>query len=353
MTPKSARVEPVAHLAVPESRSTRVFAPVEWMLMHDKLEARRHNKARTEHLRGDGVNTLEQDPIITPSMELVVSVRHTAPASTPPDELLAFVVPVYDEDQLIDWTLTTDAVAFGNVDTPQMFDRWRSTWERSWTLDPLSSLERLVGVAQDLRTVVGDIVPDALGFVLERVRRGERVRMEASAMPALAAALESLRDAIRERGHTAFGFVNATPGYEGTGLGRAWSPCAGPEVLAADHSLEVSIHPVIGLVVRSRLDDNRYSGVRQVEMFHDRVECEFVDDRALPRIVSFDSNQATPLAWTMPNATKWRVVEVPEVLTWARSISGLIECCALASTLDEPAHFASSAERLSGSTHIG
>ena len=298
-----------------------------------------------------GVITVEQSPIITPSLELVASVHLAVPASTPPDELLSFTVPVHESNELIDWALTTDSVAFGDTDIRRLFDEWRSTWERSWMLDPLSGIERLVAVARDLRPTVGDVVPDAFSFVLDRVRHGERASMEPSALPALASALESLRDAIRELGRNAFGFVNATPGYEGTGLARAWCSVGGPEILASDHFLEVSMHPTSGLALRSHVDGNRYDGVTQVEVLDDRFECTYVDDNGSTRVVSLGSNHAMPIAWTMPNAMKWRVVQVPEVIAWARSISGLIDCCAVASTLGERAHFASRSVAIAGSTN--
>ena len=264
-----------------------------------------------------------------PSLELVLSLRHDEPAVSVPAELLSFVVPVVDDGKLYDWRLTSDAVAFGDVEVPQMFDLWRSSWEHSWVLDPMSSLECLVSIASGIATEIGHVVNDVLGHAVVTIARGNTALLGAVQLQRLAEALEVLRDAIRDRESKGFGFINATPGYAGTGLARAWSPSCGPEVLAADQHLTVFMEPETGLGIGLRENGERITGVTSVEIFENEVQTDHVGPSGQPVSTCLQSDLARPLAWVV-SATKWHVVEVPEELVWARTVAGLVECSGMA-----------------------
>lgn len=278
-------------------------------------------------------------PIIVPSAELVAVVRHADVPADAPDDLLPYVRPAIDPigDTVADWLLTEDTLAFAGVEVPVRFAQWRSTWERSWILDPLSSLERLVSAARQFEVSapsttllervleVGSIGPD--GQVVHAALQPDEVAR-------LAAVIESLRDAIADRGRTGFGFVDATPGRRRVGLARAWSGQDGPETLVADRHVSVSLDPAAGLVVTITDDDGlrrSISAAHEVEIRGDAVEIRSADDT-----LSLDLQSGRVLSWLMPGCTAWRVRSVPEVLVWARTFAGLIECAEAANELDRP-----------------
>jgi hypothetical protein len=288
------------------------------------------------------------DSHLTPSLELVASVRHGNPAIVVPDELTAFVVALHVDDRLDDWLLTTDAIAFGSESVVQHFDQWRATWERSWMLDPISSLGALLEKAAQLADVVDPGLSHTLGPVLDEVRSGGRTTVDAGLAAELIPTIEALRDAIREQNSTGIGFVNATPGYTGEGLARAWSPAGGREVLAADRHLEVFADPVTGLGVELS-DTETLNGIDAVEVRKDDVVVHHVDaaGRATSRVLA--PERSRPLAWVLPNATVWRVVVIPEVVVWARSFGGLIEAFEHAAALDQPVRFMTRLAHIAGS----
>src|SRR5690606_33837776 len=88
--------------------------------------------------------------VVVPAPAAVVVVRHDDPPPEPPDELVPFVVPIVVEAVIVDWSLTDDTVAFGDVSVPGRFDAWRAGWERRWLLDPTTSIERFVAAAVEL-----------------------------------------------------------------------------------------------------------------------------------------------------------------------------------------------------------
>jgi hypothetical protein len=273
--------------------------------------------------------TVRHDLHKYPSLELVLSLRHDEPAALVPDELLAFVAPVFDDGKLYDWKLASDAIAFGHVEVPQMFDLWRSSWEHSWVLDPMSSLECLVSIASGITAEIGHVVNDVLGHAVVTIARGNTALLGALQLQRLAEALEASRDAIRARESKGFGFINATPGYAGTGLARAWSPSCGPEVLAADQHLAVFMEPETGLGIGLREKGERITGITSVEIFENEVQTDHVGASGRPVSTCLQSDLALPLAWVV-SATKWHVVEVPEELVWARTVAGLVECSQMA-----------------------
>ena len=200
----------------------------------------------------------ETGPIIVPSAELVAVVRHDDVPTAVPDELTPYVRPVVRDGATVDWLLTEDTLAFADVTVPLQFAGWRTAWERSWMLDPLSSLERLVAAAQEFEVSAPSTT------LLERVLHpgstgpsGDVVHaiLEPGEAGRLAAVFEALRDAIADRGRKGWGFVDATPGRQRVGLARSWSGQTGPEILVADRHVSVSIDVATGVSVVVTDDD--------------------------------------------------------------------------------------------------
>jgi hypothetical protein len=279
----------------------------------------------------------EPFPIIVPSAELVAVVRHDDVPDAAPDDLVPYVRAARHapDEPIADWLLTEDTLAFADVEIPMRYAQWRAAWERSWILDPLSSIERLVSAARQFEVSAPSTT------MLERVLdpgftgpTGDVVHasLEPREAQRLAAVIESLRDAIADRGRNGFGFVDTTPGRRRVGLARAWSGQDGAETLVADQRVSVSIDPDAGLSVAA-IDHRglvqRVSGVHEVEIQGDTVEVRSPD-----ATLSLDLHSGRVLSWLMPGCTMWRVRQVPEVLVWARTFAGLVECAEFATAID-------------------
>lgn len=281
----------------------------------------------------------EPGPIIVPSAELVAVVRHGDVPTDAPDDLTPYVRPTVDASgAATDWLLTEDTLAFADVSIPLRFAGWRTAWERSWMLDPISALERLVAVAHEFQVSAPSTT------LLERVLdpgttgpSGDVVHamLDPDEAARLTAVTDSLRDAIADRGRKGWGFVDATPGRQRIGLVRAWSPQLGPETLAADRYVSARIHPNDGLIVTvfGETGDvlHRTVTVHEVEIVGDHVEIRGADST-----VSIDLHAGRVLSWLMPGCTMWRVRQVPEVLVWAKSFAGFQESAEYAAALDRP-----------------
>ena len=273
---------------------------------------------------------VEPDPVITPSAGLWAVVRHAAVPERVPDDLLAFVTPIYDEETLVDWALTEDVVAFGDVDVPTAYQRWRATWERTWPLDSHSSLTRLTAVA---RSLAGEL--DLAAGILELASDDaweNRTIEDPDELRRLADDLELVRDAIRGRESTGYGLVDATEGRDRVGLALAWSPSGDAEILAADQHLTVTMRPAAGLCLDVGGDAPwSISGVVEVALAGSAVEVRNND-----RAETLDPDQAIALSWVLPGAARWRVRVIPEVLVWAKTFGGLVECARYAAALQLP-----------------
>lgn len=281
----------------------------------------------------------ESGPIIVPSAELVAVVRHSDVPAVAPDDLTPYVRPTVDASgHVTDWLLTEDTLAFADVSVPLQFAGWRTAWERSWMLDPIAVLERLVAAAHEFQVSAPSTT------LLERVLdpgttgpSGDVVHamLDPDEAMRLTAVTDSLRDAIADRGRKGWGFVDATPGRQRVGLVRAWSPQLGPETLAADPYVSARIDAADGLTVTVFGPDgavvDRAVSVHEVEIAGDRVEI-----RAASGDTSTDLLAGRVLSWLMPGCTTWRVRQVPEVLVWAKSFAGLHESAEYASALDRP-----------------
>lgn len=281
----------------------------------------------------------ELGPIIVPSAELVAVVRHGDVPSSAPDDLMPYVRPTLDASgAATDWLLTEDTLAFADVSIPMRFGAWRTAWERSWMLDPISVLERLVAVAHEFEVSAPSTT--LLERVLDPGTTGPggdvvHAMLDPDEAARLAAVTDSLRDAIADRGRKGWGFVDATPGRQRIGLVRAWSPQLGPETLAADRYVSARIDAEEGLTVTVFGSDGqvveRATSVHEVEIAGDHVEV-----RAASGTVAVDLLAGRVLSWLMPGCTTWRVRQVPEVLVWAKSFAGLQESAEYAVALDQP-----------------
>ena len=278
----------------------------------------------------------EPGAIIVPSAELVALVRHSDVPAVAPDELVPYVRPSGAEGEPTDWLLTDDTLAFADVAVPLRYAQWRTAWERSWILDPLASLERLVSASREFEVSAPSTT------LLERVLdprttgpAGDTVHaaLDPDEARRLADVIEALRDAIADRGRSGFGFVDATPGRQRVGLARAWSGQDGPEILVADRRVTVGIDPDEGLSVAEYGggDVRRISQVSEVEIAGDHVAVRSDDD-----VMNLDLHTGRVLSWLMPGCTRWRVRQVPEVLVWAKTFAGLVECADFATMIDKP-----------------
>lgn len=284
--------------------------------------------------------------LIVPSAELIAVVRHAELPPQPPDDLMPYVRPTLVGGVIDDWLLSDETLAFADVTIPTSFELWRSSWERSWVLDPVASLERLVSAANEFEVSAPEITllarvlhPEAFG------RDGGSVHTELRPDEAsrLAAMVESLRDAIADRGRTGFGFVDATPGRRRIGLARSWSSQDGPEILASDGVVTVSIASETGLSVTVAPDPadvaaptRRVTGVTEVEIVGDGVEI-----RSDTATLTIDLLRGRVLSWLMPGCTLWRVRRVPEVIVWAKTFAGIHEAGEYAIALDRPVRLTS------------
>ncbi len=267
---------------------------------------------------------------ITPSPEVKATVRLARPPELVPDELLPYVSPQYDDDELADWHLTADVVAFADVEVPTRYAQWRASWERAWELDSHTSIGRLLSKARKL----ADPAQRKHIDVLEELDRAGRTLVieQADTLTALADAVEELRDVIGGAGASGYAFVDATEGTTRVGLVRAWSAVDGPEVLAANDDLAVRMEPATGLCVEELGVGGRVIvGVEEAIWTDDVVRLCTPDET-----VDLDLDRSVPLAWVVPGSTRWRVRSVPEVLVWARTFGNLAESARHAAKLHKP-----------------
>jgi hypothetical protein len=263
------------------------------------------------------------DHVVLPSPFVVASVRIADPPTFAPDSLAPFVLPDERDGELVDWLITEDAIAFGDPSLPYAFTEWRATWEQAWELERLSSLARLDALGRNAGDGDGPWF-SLIGALL--AGEGER-RIGVPEQAELAAECEVLRDLVRERGATGYGVVDATPGRITSGMAVTWSAYGGAEVVARHALLEVRMEPDLGLCLAIRAGDGveRLTGVSGVEV--DGAGSVVTSSEGGRRL---DVDEATALAWLMPNSTRWRVRTVPEALVWARTFAGLPECCDVA-----------------------
>ncbi len=250
--------------------------------------------------------------VVVPSADMLAVVRFDDPPDHVPDELAPFVVR--PENGSVDWVLTDDAVAFGSPDIVQRFAVWRATWERSWILDPVSSLARLVDLARELD-------PDSsIPSLRDRLDEDDDLVFSPVAQATTVDDLARLADRIRARDETGYGIVDLTPGADRVGLVRSWPACGRDAVVAADDQTEIRFEVENGLVLATRTNAGGYDmGVIE------EVVAQIAGFRVSGPDGSFSvpAVRARPLAWLVPRSTAWRVRRIPEILAWARTLAGV------------------------------
>lgn len=253
-------------------------------------------------------------------------VRHADPPAQVPIDLAAFVHPVGVDGETADWRLTDDVIAFGEPDVVDRYVTWRSGWERCFMLDPAASIARLADVGEE---VLG---ADAAEPLTALVADGFERVVEPVGLPGLVRVVDELGDALRRRDASGYGVVDATPGTTRVGLLAGWSPPSVPQVLVADDRLRVVL-AVDGLRVEPA-GRQVIVGVRQVTVIDDLVRIEHAAG-----VVDLEAARARPLTWLAPGAAVWRVRPVPEVIVWARTLSGIEEAARHGGALGLPVRF--------------
>lgn len=261
--------------------------------------------------------------VVVPSADLWATVRFAAPPEHPPDELLAFTTREHD-----DWVLTDDVLALGESTLTELFLSWRSTWERTWILEPFSSLRRLI----DLAGQFGDHDLDVLGSVF--ASEDDEIVLARELHQPVAAALVRLAEFVRARDAHGWALVDRSPGSERVGLARSWPGWGGDEVLASTGSVDVLYRPATGLHLISRAEGAAATSFGPITAA--------TSDSSGWTITAGDQRQhlsqlaARPLAWLVPDATAWSVRRVPEVITWAKTFGRLPECLRFATQCHAP-----------------
>jgi hypothetical protein len=258
---------------------------------------------------------LDERSLVVPSADVWAVVRWRDLPESPPDELVAFTARTPD-----DWVLTDDAVAFGEHGVIESFTAWRSSWDRTWVLDPLSSLERLVDFAEAASPSLFS-KRCARGFAT-----GDDVVFGPDVHAHVVVDLERLAAAVRRRDATGIGLVDTTPGSQRVGLARAWPAWGSDELLAACEGVEVHYRPATGLVLETGPADLRGAD-RGIDVAGP-IERAICDGERWTITCGgegrhLDHRAGRPLAWLVPNSTGWRVRRVPEVVTWARTFHRL------------------------------
>ena len=269
---------------------------------------------------------------VLPSGSLIASLRGEVPTE-PLDALIPYVEPTTSSGTITDWLLTSDVIAFGDVDIPQLYLLWRSRWIRSWPLESLASIRALHETCELL--LPGDAHGDwheRIGAVLAT---GGPDVIPVDDLASLQHATEALRDVVRERDARGFGIVDATPGRTIPGLAAAWSAQCPSRLFARDRFMDVWLTRDRGLVIRTTGPSRHSDGLSVTDVV---VTSESVVVRSDTEEWELVPEQARPLSWLVPGATRWRVREVPEVIVWSRSFAGLPEACEQGIAHDLPIH---------------
>ncbi len=193
--------------------------------------------------------------IVVPSADVLAIVRFAEPPEEAAVDLQPYVVLL--ADTIPDWVLTDDAVAFGTPDVIERFAAWRSTWERTWVLDPASSVARLFDLIQTIEpaTPVARLVRGHLDddddLIIPPAQQTETV-----------AFLARLAERIRARNAQGYGIVDRTPGADRVGLARAWPAHGGGEIVAADDHTTIHFDPDAGIFITTSVGPRERRGAR-------------------------------------------------------------------------------------------
>jgi hypothetical protein len=266
--------------------------------------------------------------VVTPAPAVWAIVRFAPLPDQPPGELLPYTIR-----QAEDWVLTDDALAFGGADIIRRFNGWRSTWERTWTLDPLPNLSRLAVLGRQLQPgsdgTSGVFGRDVMEFLID----GSEAELSLERAVTIGAALGRLADQIRERGASGYGIVDKTPHCARVGLARSWPECGDTEVVASADDVRVVFEPDAGLYVEvdRGADPVRFGPIDHVERNNATWTVSDGDGRLHLR-----GDEGRALSWIVPGATAWGVRAVPEVVVWARTFGGFADSLEFAERTGAP-----------------
>ena len=271
--------------------------------------------------RGD----VPEGDVVLPAPDVWAAVRFAPVPDQVPDELCAFAIRQGD-----DWVLTDDVLAFGEVGTVQRFQKWRATWERVWTIDPVPDLLRLIALAREL--IPGRADRSAEYQWYDGLSDDGVVEIPVDEAASFVVRLAYLGDRIRERDATGHGIVDVTPGSGRVGLARSWSSFGEVETVAAASDVSIELVPPTGLhIVASAESDERFGPI-------ERAEREGTGWRVWShdRELVLEGDRGRPLAWLVPGAAEWVVRTVPEIVTWARTFGGLAEALEFSAAIGAP-----------------
>lgn len=259
--------------------------------------------------------------LTVPSAPVWAVVRTDHPPDDPPDDLRAFTTRQGD-----DWALTDDAVAFGPADVVQRFAAWRSGWERTWVLDPLTNVVRLI-------TLDDEEVTGRLARIWRRHRAEDGdVVLPPEVHHEVTEAIDELGHRIRERAEPGYGIVDTSPGSERTGLARGWPGWGADEVVAAIDHVAIVYRPASGLRLEVGADRSDVGAIAAAAADETGWSVTTTCDGATT-VTHLDRLEARPVAWLVPSATEWRVRSVPAVVTMANTITRLPESLQIATYL--------------------
>lgn len=268
-----------------------------------------------------------------PSPPVVATVRHDHPPLRPPAGLVPFVEVVEHAGAIVDWEMTSDAVAFGEPALFEQYVAWRAAWERVWVLDPLISVVRLIAAAAEFDSSSGSRRLGELAGAGTGIATGAARVVEPDGLGPLQAALQTVSDAVRDRGALGFGVVDATEGVRRVGLVAAWAPGPTPELLAADEWMRVELDA--GGMRVCPAGHPALDAVSEVAITGERVRIAAATGTA-----ELALDRTVPLGWLVPGAARWRVRQVPEVLVWARTLAGIEAAARYAVPRGLPVRFA-------------
>lgn len=257
--------------------------------------------------------------------------RHGEVPREPPDDLIAFCIPVGESNDVVNWSLTDDSIAFGDHGVVGRFAEWRSSWEQAWVIGATDMLAIFASTAG------GE--PDRLSVrqrcLISRLCCTEHAAHGRSFSPIdladLDDALQTLRNVIHERGGAGFGAVDATPGSRRVGLLRSWVGTPDGTVLSSANGVTVRVD-LEGLGLR--FDDGRptLGGITSVEL----IEASTVVETAAASAV-LDAREARSIGWLIPESVNWRVRSLPEAVVWAHTFAAVSDARRLAASLDREA----------------
>lgn len=299
------------------------------------MAPRERDRHPLDRAADDRVDPQPDDELVLPTAPILAIVRHSEPPERAPGDLEPYVIRTENQHGAM-WLLTSDVVAFGDVDIPQRFRTWSENWQRTWSLDPSVNLECLADGCDAMSEPAVEHVT-ASRFVRDLTEEGE-VELAGSDLAALARALNALGDEIRRRDLRGVGIVDASDRPRRSGLACVWPHFVRPTVVAADRHLRVSVHGDRGMLLAALVAGDvseEVAPVGQVD-FDDLISITG-PNRVEPLVRAPD--RARPLAWIAPGASRWRARAVPEVLAYARTLAGLGEAAQYARALRLPVCF--------------